>query len=127
MNTRTQKKHNQNKQKTDTKERKTKCEQSVEDMTPQPKKSFVEALRGLMSEYTDTKQTQPEQPKNEDGPQRGAGNISYRGKGPANGRKYVKKTGPWPPQTMKKRKTYRKNRHKLNHNLCMTYAFFCIQ
>ena len=67
-------------------------------MTPQPKKSFVEALTGLKSEYTDTKQTQPEQPKNRNGPQRGAGNISYRGKGPANGRNYVKKTGPWPPQ-----------------------------
>ena len=81
-----------NKKLTQKRERKRRREQSVEDMTPQPKKSFVEALRGLMSEYTDT------QPKNGDGPQRGAGNISYRGKGPANGRNYVKKTGPWPPQ-----------------------------
>ena len=72
----------------------------MEDVAPQPKKSFVEALRGLMSEYTDKKQTQtqPEQPKNGDEPQRGARNTSNRGKGPANGRNYVKKTGPWPPQ-----------------------------
>ena len=49
-----------NKKLTQKREKKRKREQSVEDMTPQPKKSFVEALTGLMSEYTDT------QPKNGD-------------------------------------------------------------
>ena len=38
------------------------------------------------------------QPKNGDGPQRGAGNTLNKGKGPANGCSCVKKTGPWPPQ-----------------------------
>ena len=52
-----------------------------------------------MKEYTENRQTQAgkqTQPKNGDAPQRGAGNFSNRGKGPANGRSYVKKT--WPPQ-----------------------------
>ena len=31
-----------------------------------------------------------------------------------------------PTKTMKKRKTYRKNRHKLNYNLCMTYPFLAV-
>lgn len=42
-------------------EKRRKREQSVEDLTPL-KKSFVEALSGLMSKYTE--KTQPEQPKN---------------------------------------------------------------
>ena len=107
-----------NKKLTQKRERKRKREQSVEELTPQPKKSFVEALRGLMSEYTDRKQTQPEQPKNGDGPLRGARNISNRGKGPANGRNYVKKTEPWPPQRR------RKERHteRTDTNLTTIYA-----
>ena len=85
-----------NKKLTQRTERKRKREESVEDDTPQPKKSFVDALRGLMNEYKDKpRQTQP---KNEEGPQRGARNTSNKGKGPANGRSFVKKTGPWPPQ-----------------------------
>ena len=62
-------------------------------MTPEPKRSFVDALRGLMKEYSENKQTQP---KNGDAPQRGAGNSTNKGKGPANGCGYVRKT--WPPQ-----------------------------
>ena len=95
-------KEQRNKKLTQKRERKRKREQSVEDLTPKPKKSFVEALKGLMSEYyTDRKQTQPaqpEQPKNGDGPRGGARDFSNKGKGPANGRNYVRKTGPWPPQ-----------------------------
>ena len=68
-------------------------------MTPQPKKSFVEALRGHMNEFRENKQTETQAehtPKNENAPRRGAGNhTTGRGKGPANGRSYVKKT--WPP------------------------------
>ena len=37
--------------------------------------------------------------------------FSARGKGPANGRSYTKKT--WPPKTNIKKRTYRKNRIKL--------------
>ena len=80
-----------NKKLTQKTQRKRKREQSIEDDTPQPKKSY---LRGLMNEYKDKpRQTQP---KNEDRPQRGAGNTLNKGKGPANGRSFVKKTGPWP-------------------------------
>ena len=32
----------------------------MEDLTPQPKKSFVEALRGLMNEFRENKQTETE-------------------------------------------------------------------
>ena len=109
-----------NKKLTQRTQRKCKREQSVEDDTAQPKKSFVDTLRGLMNEYKDKpRQTQP---KNEDGPQRGAGNTSIKGKGPANGRSFVRKSGLWPPQTLKR--TYRKNRYKLNHNyyLCMNHS-----
>ena len=57
----------------------------------------------------------------EEGPQRGARNTSSKGKGPVNGRSFVKKTGPWPPQ-----KNIQKNRYKLNHNnnnyLCMNHS-----
>ena len=79
-------------------QRKRKREKSMEDLTPQPKKSFVEALRGLMNEFRENKQTETEHtPKNENAPRRGAGNYATgRGKGPANGRSYVKKT--WPTQ-----------------------------
>ena len=45
-------------------QRKRKREEPVEDDTPQPKMSFVEALRGLMNDKSP--------PKNEEGPQRGA-------------------------------------------------------
>ena len=69
-------------------QRKRKRERSQEDLIPQPKRSFVEALTGFMQEYATKKQT----PKNGDGPPSGAGNSSSRGKGPANGRSYVKKT-----------------------------------
>ena len=69
-------------------QRKRKREQSQEDLIPQPKRSFVEALTGFMQEYATKKQT----PKNGDGPPSGAGNSLSRGKGPANGRSSVKKT-----------------------------------
>ena len=69
-------------------QRKRKRERSQEDLIPQPKRSFVEALTGFMQEYATKKQT----PKNGDGPPSGAGNSLSRGKGPANGRSYVKKT-----------------------------------
>ena len=75
-------------------QRKRKCEhlEEEQDLRPQPKKSFVEALTGLMEEYTNKKQ---QQQKNEDAPREGGRSSSNRGKGPANGRSYVKKT--WPP------------------------------
>ena len=80
-----------------------------------------------MSEYTDRKQTQPEQPKNGDGPQREAGNISCRGKRTSQRLKLCQEDRTTAPtKTVKKRKTYRKNRHKLNHNLCTTYPFLSI-
>ena len=82
-----------NKKLTQRTQRKRKREESVKDDTPQPKKSFVEALRGLMNDYKDKSP-----PKNEEGPQRGARNTLNKGKGPTNGRSFVKKTGPWPPQ-----------------------------
>ena len=63
-----------NKKLTQRTQRKRKREQSVEDDTPQPKKSFIDALRSLMNKYTDKKPTQT-QPKNRDGPQRGAGDT----------------------------------------------------
>ena len=74
-------------------ERKRKREPSQEE---QPKRSFVEALRGLMSEYSANKKHNP---KNGDAPQEGGRSSTNKGKGPANGRGYVKKT--WPPQTRK--------------------------
>ena len=73
-------------------QRKRKREPSQEELRPQPKRSFVEALTGLMMEYAKEKT----QPKNEEVPQRGERNTSSRGKEPSNGRSYVKKT--WPPQ-----------------------------
>ena len=64
-----------NKKITQRTQRKRKREESVEDDTPQPKKSFVEALRGLMNEYKDKSP-----PKNKEGPQRGARNTLNKGK-----------------------------------------------
>ena len=58
-----------NKKLTQRTQRKRKREQSIEDDTPQPKKSFVDALRGLMNEYKDKpRQTQP---RNKEGPRKG--------------------------------------------------------
>ena len=68
-------------------QRKGKRKRSQEDLIPQPKRSFVEALTGSCRNMQPKKQT----PKNGDGPPSGAGNSSSRGKGPANGRSYVKK------------------------------------
>ena len=76
-----------------TTQRKRRREPSQEDLTPQPKRSFVEALTGLMQQYTNKKQTQ----KNEEGPRNGGRGSSSKGKGPANARSYAKKTWPPPP------------------------------
>ena len=86
-------------------------------MIPEPKRSFVDALRGLMKEYSENKHNQ----KMEMPPKEGQEIQQRQG------------TGQWtrvcqkdmaPSKTLKIRKTYRNNRYKLNHNLCMQYPNF---
>ena len=60
--------------------------------------------------------------KNGNAPHEGGRNFSARGKGPANGRTYVKKT--WPPKKNIKKRTYRKNRTKLTKtHMYQTYPY----
>ena len=68
----------------------------MDDMTPQPKKSFLVALRGVINDYTHNKQTQSEKPKNGGVPQKGQETLHTKVKD----QQQVKKT--WPPQTVKK-------------------------
>ena len=100
-------------------QRKRKCEhlEEEQDLRPQPKKSFVEALTGLMEEYTNKKQQQQKK----------------RGRPPRRRKKFFKQrkgTSKWtklcqkdmaPKQTLKKRRACRMNRNKLNQSLCMLY------
>ena len=70
------------------------CVQSQEELIPQPKRSFVEALTGFMQEYA----TKQQPPKNDDVPLNGGRNSSSRGKGPMNGRNYIRKVAPPQPR-----------------------------
>ena len=77
-------------------QRKRRREQSQEELIPQPKRSFVEALTGFMQEYATKKQP----PKNDDVPLNGGRNSSSRGKGPMNGRNYTRKVAPPQPRKL---------------------------
>ena len=88
----------------------------MEDMTPQPKKSFVEALRGLMNEFRDSKQTEREHtPKTKTYPEEGQETTQQRRKRSSQRTQLCQKDMAT-SKTLKKRKIYRKNRHKQNHN-----------
>ena len=67
--------------------------QDEEKLMPDPKKHIMETLKDMLKDYNEQNE-QP--PKNGNAPHEGGRNFSARGKGPANGRSYVKKT--WPPK-----------------------------
>ena len=90
-------------------QRKRKRERSQEDLIPQPKRSFVEALTGFMQEYATKKQI----PKKRRRPPKRGGKFFVQRQGPSQRKELRQKDSTSTTKTLKKRKTYRKNRNKL--------------
>ena len=78
-----------------------------------------------MNTQTENRHNQNNQ-KTETGPKEGQEVFQTKAKDQPMAEIMSRRQDRGPHKDDKKRKTYRRNRHKLNHNLCMTYPFLSV-